>query len=201
MTIPTQRRPEPDSPHAEVFEWIEAAQNGDRDAFGQIYARYHYHVLDYVTRRLPAYERDTAHDLTQDVFVRAMNSVDRYEYQGRDYISLLLTIARNIVIDRSRSLRHRVEVFDREDEVLDMHDPVDGVEQAVMSAADKAELLWHIKRLPEPQQRAIALVYFLGLSTFAAADAIGKSPEALKALTLRGRRTLAQTLPDHLLRS
>ena len=44
-----------------------------------------------------------AEDLVADVFIRAMEALDRYEDRGLPFVAFLFRIARNAAIDRSRN--------------------------------------------------------------------------------------------------
>lgn len=173
---------------------VERAQAGDVQAFGALYDRYNNEVYKYLWLRCGHIQ--LAQDLTSDVWERALRSIGRLQFQGVSPVGWLLTIARNRAIDHFRSGRFRLEVFDEETARADRPDTGVGVEDAVLSRTDAARLLEAVKRLPAPQQEAIALTYFCGLNSREASQVMGKTPEAVKALTLRGRRQLIRILPD-----
>jgi RNA polymerase sigma-70 factor (ECF subfamily) len=199
MGIPQQRRPEADSPHAEVWSWIERAQNGDSEAFGLIYERYRRDVLLYLLCR--SVDPHTARDIVHDVFVRALKSISRYEYQGRDYGGLLVTIARNITIDRSRCGPAHYEapvwsahVFEREDpepgpERLALRNDVRNDVRAVVADA--------MTVLTDKQRQVVFLRYFNGLSTGETAEAMGVDASVVKSLLYRAQQSMARVLPPN----
>ncbi len=60
---------------ARVVDLVLAAQDGDRAAFGQLFERYHRHVLSVALARLRNYAE--AEELMQDVFAQAMVKLDQ----------------------------------------------------------------------------------------------------------------------------
>ena len=82
---------------------MKAAQAGDASAFGQLYERYRDPVYRYCLARTGA--KVEAEDLVADVFIRAMQSLKRYEDRGLPFVAYLFRIARNAAIDRSRRTR------------------------------------------------------------------------------------------------
>jgi len=59
----------------QVVELVCAAQQGDRGAFGELFERFERHVFAVALRRLGDYNE--AQELTQDVFVQAMQKIDQ----------------------------------------------------------------------------------------------------------------------------
>jgi RNA polymerase sigma-70 factor (ECF subfamily) len=171
---------------------VEAAKAGDVQAFGRLYDRYNSEVYKYLWLRCGHIQ--LAQDLTSDVWERALRNIGRLRFQGGSPIAWLLTIARNRAIDHFRSGRYRLEVLDAALERGDQPDWSVDVEQAVVSRAEAATLLSAVKLLSPAQQEAIALTYFCGLDNSAAAEVMGNTPNAVKALTMRGRRRLIHLL-------
>lgn len=68
MTIENQQEE-----RAQILEWVRAAQQGDQRAFGELYRRYERHVFTIALRRLG--DHNEAQELTQDVFVQAMQKL------------------------------------------------------------------------------------------------------------------------------
>lgn len=186
MKAPTQRRA-----YAEYADMtlVRLAQDGDAEAFGVLYDRHNAAVYQYLWIRCG--NQTLAQDLASDVWEKALRGIARCTYGTP--IAWLMTIARNHAIDYFRSGRFKFEV------IADTTDPTipdrgASVEDRAQANEDHARLLALVKQLPGPQQEAIALTYFLNLSSPVAAAVMGKSPEAVKALTLRGRRKLASHL-------
>ena len=89
------------------WELIAAAQRGDREAFGRLYAEYAGMVSKFVAGKVP--DLGLAEDLTNETFLRALRRLDSVSDQGRDVGAWFTTIARNLVLDHLKSSRHRLE--------------------------------------------------------------------------------------------
>jgi RNA polymerase sigma-70 factor (ECF subfamily) len=169
---------------ARSTEWdlIEAAQAGDRDAFGRLYARYANEVSRFVTSRTG--DRVLADDLTSETFLRALRRIDSVSYQGRDPGAWFTTIARNLVLDHVKSSRYQLDRPTAD--ITDADDRNDSPEQAVIRRDTAAEVRRHVAELPADQQECIRLRYLDELSVAEVAAVMGRSDSAVKALTHRG---------------
>jgi RNA polymerase sigma-70 factor (TIGR02952 family) len=178
----------------DVWALVHRAQNGDAEAFGELYDHYVTMVHRYVYHRVG--DRATAEDVTSETFVRALRRIDSLSFQGRDVGAWLVTIARNIVLDHVKSSRYRLEVA-----TADMRDAdraTDGPEDAVVQHLANRELLACVQQLGSEQQECIVLRFIHGLSVSETAEIMGKKDGAIKALQHRAVRRLAGMLPDGL---
>ena len=85
----------------EDVELIELVKSGDLDAFGVLYERYLGPIYRYITTRVS--DEQDAEDLTEHVFLRSFESLNRYEDRGLPYSAFLYRVARNVLIDHYRS--------------------------------------------------------------------------------------------------
>lgn len=69
-------------------------------SFEQVYEIYYDKVFNFVYMRM--LHREDAEDVTEDTFIKAMNSYDSYDPGKASYITWLCTIARNSMIDHVR---------------------------------------------------------------------------------------------------
>ena len=181
---------------AEGWALVRAAQDGDTDAFGQLFDRYHDTVFRFVLYRLG--DRPAAEDLTQETFVRAFRRITSVSYQGRDIGAWFVTIARNLVLDHVKSSRYRLESATAEVADVAPGSLRPGPETEVIAGATHAELLKCVAKLGDDQQECIALRFLQGLSVAETADIMGRNEGAVKALQHRAVRRLAQLLPEGL---
>ena len=178
----------------DVWELVRRAQEGDAEAFGELYDHYVTMVHRYVYHRVG--DRATAEDVTSETFVRALRRIDSLSFQGRDVGAWLVTIARNIIYDHVKSSRYRLEVA-----TADMRDAdraTDGPEDAVVQHLTNRELLACVQQLGSEQQECIVLRFIHGLSVSETAEIMGKKDGAIKALQHRAVRRLAGLLPEGL---
>jgi RNA polymerase sigma-70 factor (TIGR02952 family) len=175
----------------DVWDLVRRAQQGEAEAFGQLYDHYVGTVHRFVLYRVG--DRSTAEDVTSETFVRALRRIDSLSFQGRDVAAWLLTIARNLVLDHVKSSRYRLEVSTAD--MRDADTATDGPEDAVVQALTNAELVECMRRLGPEQQECLALRFLHGLSVAETAEVMGKRDGAVKALQHRAVKRLAALLP------
>jgi RNA polymerase sigma-70 factor, ECF subfamily len=178
----------------EVWDLVEAAQQGDTQAFGQLYDRYVDSVFRYALFRVG--DRTLAEDVTSETFLRAFRRITSVSYQGRDVGAWFITIARNLVLDHVKSSRFKLEVATA--------DPDDGSalqagpEHQVLTRFTHVELLRCVQQLGDDQRECIVLRFLQGLSVAETAAIMDRNEGAIKALQHRAVRRLAQLLPAEL---
>jgi RNA polymerase sigma-70 factor (ECF subfamily) len=154
-----------------------ASSQRDRPAFSLLYNRYFDALYRYCYVRLGNAER--AEDATHQIFVRVLESADRYQEMGR-FRSWLFTIAHNVV---TKELLARPP--DVSDGVVDsVIDPSAGPETDALAAVERQALWAALALLPPDQRRAIEL-RLAGLSGREIARELGRSHEAIKMLQQR----------------
>jgi RNA polymerase sigma-70 factor, ECF subfamily len=168
------------------------AQQGDGEAFGQIYDRYVDSVYRYLYYRVGSHP--LAEDLTSETFLRALRRIDSFTWQGRDIGAWFVTIARNLVTDHFKSSRFRLEVTTAD--MLDADRADDGIEETVLERLQNAALLGAVHQLKPEQQECIVLRFLQGLSVAETAAVMNRSDGAIKQLQLRAVRALAKLVPE-----
>jgi RNA polymerase sigma-70 factor, ECF subfamily len=179
------RRTLDDSPETtrEVRLAIARAKEGDRDALRLLYIRYSGNVYGYV-RSIVKDDRE-AEDLTQQVFMKLITVIGKYQDQGVPFSGWLLRLTRNVALDYLRRRRPipTEDVFDARDN-YDEHD-----------ARDRARDLHHaLASLPDEQRNVMIMRHVVGLSPPEIAQRMGRSESSVHGLHHRGRRALRQEL-------
>ncbi|MEM7152909.1 MAG: RNA polymerase sigma factor [Myxococcota bacterium] len=77
------------------------AQAGEAAAFRALYKRYAPSVFRYAILPL-VHDRTLAEDLLADTFVRAMENIGRFQWQGKGVLPWLIRIAKNLCLDHLR---------------------------------------------------------------------------------------------------
>ena len=72
------------------FKLIEAAKQ-DINRFGPLYDKYYKQIFNYLYQRLD--DKETAFDLTSQVFLKAMTNLPKYQFKGVPFASWLYRIA------------------------------------------------------------------------------------------------------------
>lgn len=194
--VPAQRAAADDDTAVESWALVERAQAGDMDAFGDLYRRYQDTIFRYVCFRVG--NRQLAEDITSETFVRALKSLPRFVWQGRDFGAWLVTIARNLTVDTFKSGRHRLEITtgevlnaDRADQTANGIDPA----AAVIENITNQLLLDGLARLNPEQRTCLVLRFLQQLSVAETAAAMGREVGAIKALQYRAVRSLTRLTP------
>ena len=86
-----------------VERLVAAAKHGDAMAFGRIFDIYHRPIYRFIVAR--THSQADAEDLTQLVFLKALEALPRYEARGIPFGGWLFRLARNAVIDHVRTHR------------------------------------------------------------------------------------------------
>ncbi|MCL4459444.1 MAG: sigma-70 family RNA polymerase sigma factor [Chloroflexi bacterium] len=181
--------PQQGSIPAEGLELLERAIKRDTEAFGQLYDLYVDRVYRHVYYRLG--DRSEAEDLTEEVFLRAWQSIERYRPQGVPFVAWLFKIAQNLVVDRYRHKRPKGEVLETETIETDVWaDPVVIAEQHLTQQTLRQAVL----RLKPEQQQVIMLRFLDGLEYPEVAAILGKSEGAVRIAQFRALQALRHIL-------
>jgi RNA polymerase sigma-70 factor, ECF subfamily len=178
----------------EVVRLVDRAKTGDGAAFAELYDRYVDQVFGYVYRRVG--HRQTAEDLTGDVFLRAFRRLSTFEWQGVDLGAWIITIARNRVHDHYKSAKTRLErAVDETPESATPSGPDDP--ERVTVARDMARALGGaLEALSSDHREVIELRFVHDLSVAETAKAMDRTVGATKALQYRALRALAAEVKD-----
>jgi RNA polymerase sigma-70 factor (ECF subfamily) len=179
-------------PHDSDVNFVRAAQQGDTEAFGQLYKRYVRMVHGILLGRVRHVEVE---DLVQEVFMRALPRVRELRDTSR-FGSWLASIARNLAVDHYRHARTMPE---RADEVSDPDD-----QPAKLNASsnrDAAEILDCIRNLPEAYRETLILRLVEGMTGPEIAAKTGLSPGSVRVNLHRGLSQLRQKLARDELRN
>jgi RNA polymerase sigma-70 factor (ECF subfamily) len=171
---------------------VALAQQGDGEAFGQVYDAYVDSVYRYLYYRVGSHA--LAEDLTSETFLRALRRIDSFSWQGKDIGAWFTTIARNLVADHVKSSRFKLEVPTAD--MLDADRADAGIEAEVLGRLQSAALLDAVRKLKPEQQECVVLRFLQGLSVAETAEVLGRSEGAVKQLQLRAVRALAKLLPE-----
>jgi RNA polymerase sigma-70 factor (ECF subfamily) len=171
----------------------QGARDGRMPCFCELVARYETRLFNFLLRRTGSAE--DAEDVAQETFLRAWQSIRRYDARWR-FTTWLFCIANRLAIDRGRSRTLRLRRSDAGDvsilgETLD--DPSDGIERAEHRA-----MIWDLaaRVLTAEQQTALWLRYAEDASNEEIGKVLRKSGGAVRILLHRARVTLAMHLDD-----
>ena len=169
----------PDAERAEV----ECAKNREPAAWAAWYDRYFPALYRYALARTA--NREEAEDIASQVFVRALESIDRYRYEGRPVLAWLYRICHNLVADRARRDKRRPYI------PLESIDAKGTADEQLIARTELAEAL---NRLNREQREVVVLRYLVAMNTREIAAAMGKSEAAVYSLQVRAVSNLRKAL-------
>jgi RNA polymerase sigma-70 factor (ECF subfamily) len=155
---------------------IEAAANGDRSAFGELYVRHARMVHAILLARVPP--RD-AEDLVQEVFLSAMNRL-RGLRTAASFRGWLGAIARNKAIDYFRDARPL--------------DPLDQAPPSKTATPDAFLIMDRIQSLPEAYRETLIMRLVEGMTGPEIAERTGLTPSSVRVNLCRGMKMLRELL-------
>ena len=134
-------------------EIIKRCQDGDKSAFDELIRTFYPYVGKYLLKLTG--DKTLTEDLTQDVFLKVIRTIDRYKTSGRaSFATCIITIAKNTFIDYTR--RNKIilsELAEAESQIGN------NVENKVIANLEYAEVIKYIESLPPNQATAIRLKY------------------------------------------
>jgi len=156
---------------------VDAARAGSDAALSELYSLYFPRVYRYILARTGnTYD---AEDLTEEVFMKVLEAIERFEWREAPFSAWLFRIAHNAVISQRRKdgARGRSAPL-TEGLALDSQGPDELVENRlalneIMNAAQK---------LPDAQRQVIALRFGAGLSVAETARAMNKGEGNVKVI-------------------
>jgi RNA polymerase sigma-70 factor (ECF subfamily) len=167
---------------------VAEARDGDAWAFGLLFDHYHLPVYRYIASRV--HRPADAEDLTQLVFVKALEALPRYESRGIPFGGWLFRLARNTVIDHVRT-RH--EHADLETAAAQAGTDA-GPDEVTVARQELDEIGAALGALTDEQREAIVLRFFAGLSAREAAVVMGRQEGTVRGLQFRAIAALRRQL-------
>lgn len=159
--------------------WVDKARAGDPEACGWLYERYFDRIYRYTYLKLG--DPLDAEDLTEQVFLKMIESVGSFQWQGSSFASWLYRIAHNLVVDFLRQHSRRPQTpLESVSEVL----PSDG--DSPDDHAERRDFAGHLvgamSDLTDLQAQVIALKFGSDLTNAQVAEILDRTEGAVKAL-------------------
>jgi RNA polymerase sigma-70 factor (ECF subfamily) len=142
---------------AELETLIARMAQGDREALGRLYATTGAKLFGIACRVLD--DRAEAEEALQDIYIRVWHSAGRYRANGLSPMTWLVTVARNLCIDRLRARRGGSAPLDEAAELADLSP---GPEAQGIAARDRARLIDCLATLPPDRAEAVMRAYMHG---------------------------------------
>lgn len=172
----------------ELSKLIERAQEGDEDAYGQIYRLFWQRIYRYC--QFNTGKSETAQDICQETFLRAWRSLSTFSlYKGGSFQAFLFKIARNLIIDLARKKKEiALENYQQQ------ADPAQDLDEKLQRQQDIAQVQSALAKLEEKDRQIIILRYFEELSSHEVAKIVGVREGNLRVRTHRILKKLKQII-------
>jgi RNA polymerase sigma-70 factor, ECF subfamily len=163
---------------------VQQAIKRDQVAFTVLYERCVDRVYRHVYYRVS--NHDETEDITQEAFVRAWKAIDRYKRTGAPFVSWIITIAGNIIIDHYRK-QQKVEFTDEIEKISekDLGNQILGPERQAEINFDNAIIKKAVLQLTGDKQKVILMHFIDGLSYEEIAKALNKNEGAIRVIQYR----------------
>lgn len=183
-------------------ELLARFNQGDARAFEVLLSRYERPIYNFILRSVR--DRDRAHDLVQDVFLKVVQRANQFKGDSK-FSTWLYTIARNCCIDHSRKMvfrRHRsLDAPVREDEGGTMLDRVEGKElgadRGSIAKELQSQIALAVEGLPDDQREVFLMRQVQGLPFKEIAKVVGVPENTVKSRMRYALERLQEALSEY----
>lgn len=168
-----------EGPTSDEAMLVQRAISHDPEAFGRLYDIHVDRVYKHIYYRVDN-EQD-AEDLTQQVFFKAWQAIDRYKKTTSPFIAWLMTISHNLVVDFYRTKKGKAYL---EAEVL-ANDSASSPEQVTETSLEQQRLRRAILKLGSDEQQVVILRFIEGFEFAEIASVLKKKEGNVRVILHR----------------
>ena len=169
---------------------VQQAIQRDRAAFAALYERCVDQVYRHVYYKVSSHA--DAEDITQEAFVKAWKSIDKYKNTRAPFVTWIIVIANNLVIDHYR--RQRKVVITDEIYEIDPHNQIPDPAREAEVKFDNAIIKKAVLKLKGDKQKVIMMHFIDGLTYEEISRALNKSEGAIRVIQYRALGELKRFL-------
>jgi RNA polymerase sigma-70 factor (ECF subfamily) len=174
---------------AEVRRLVERAQKGDREALEELYLMHFDRIYSYL--QMSVGNRHDAEDLTNQTFVKMLESIERFEWRKVPISAWLFRIAHNLAMDHFRANRR----WQPEEEPPEPPGSEErSAEEEALHSIGRQSMLEMIEGLSIDQQQVLTLKFVFNFPNADVATILGKTEGAIKSLQHRALASLQREL-------
>lgn len=180
---------------------IERLRSRDRAAMEEFYTAYRSKLYSLILEQV-GQDEATAEDLVQDVFIAALDSLDKFRGDSQLY-TWLRSIAFHKINDlyrhQARHPRSR-RPSDDDDDSMKLEQVGDG-QPPTSSQMEDEEVRQSVHQaladLPQDYQQVLVLKYLKDMPVLAISQIMGRSPKAVEGLLSRARKAMRDSLQSN----
>lgn len=170
-------------------ELLDSARAGREPAWETLYVNF----ASLVGRYLRSRNCPDPDDIVAETFFQVVRNLASFTGGRDDFRGWIVTIAHRRMVDEWRR-RERQPLELVEFEVICEHAPAGNVEEDSLLALSSAQIRGALRDLSIDQQDVLTLRFLGGLKIHEVAEAVGKTPGAVKALQARGIAALRRQI-------
>lgn len=178
--------------HSYIGHLVLRAQEGDSDAFAELYGVTYQHTYNYAVHYLR--DRDLAQDAVQDTYILALKNINNLKEPSL-FVAWINQICFRTCYDMSR--RNSAGNYDVDSELMELvrdeyvpHNP----EESTAENDEKDRLNRAVDNLPFNEQQVIVMRYYNDMKLEDIADALRISRSSVKRYLNAARERLAEIL-------
>ncbi len=172
---------------------IEAAQNGDKKAFGKLIRAHNKRLFRFIYAMLGSF--DQAEDVVQESFVKAWENMKTFK-TGFDFYPWLSTIARNTAYNHLRREEKSESLDALGDKGFDPESMELGPMEKLLEGEGKGRFYKALKALPSQYRAAFVLRHYEGMNYADIASYLKIPPGTVDSRLYRARQLLLEELKD-----
>ncbi|OGY90853.1 MAG: hypothetical protein A3H70_03940 [Candidatus Komeilibacteria bacterium RIFCSPLOWO2_02_FULL_48_11] len=165
---------------------LEAVLAGDEEAFGRLYDKYVVKIYRFVSFRVGS--KESAEDLTAEIFLKTWQYVKQGSRQIENVKALIYRIAANAIIDHYRQSGNEYLALSEDcwNQIVDQTSLSDEAQKK----DDLRQVYQAIKFLSPADRELVLMRYSNDLSVKEIAEILGKNPGAIRTALHRALKTL-----------
>ena len=163
----------------QIDRYVVLAQKGESSAFEALYDHFYDQIFRYIAFKTS--DSLIAEDLTEDVFLRMLESIRKFKPQCHPFSSWLFRIAHNRVIDHYRK-RGRDKNVPLDTILTTVGESQSTLDTYVETKLAMREVTQAMENLTDLQREVLNLRFAGGLSIKETAEAVNRNENSVKAL-------------------
>jgi RNA polymerase sigma-70 factor, ECF subfamily len=182
----------------EDFELIQLLKTGDDESFRTVVDRYQKFILNTCNKFV--YDKETAEDLTQDVFIEVYKSINSFRMDSKLSTWIYrIAVTKSLDYLKSKKRKKRFAILQSlfgEDDMEEKFSAPDEMNPGkLLENQDRLKILnWALEKLPGNQRVAFTLSKYDEMTYQEIAEIMGTSVSAVESLIHRAKANLKKKL-------
>ena len=174
---------------------IEAIQNGDTKAYGQLVDRYKDLVYTLAIRMLK--HKEEAEEVAQDTFIKVFKSLNKFKGDSK-FSTWIYRVAYNTCLDNIKKNKKHLNNVAIDEYTFNKLDTIDNALDNIIKEEKSVLIKNCINKLPGDSSALLTLFYFEELSLEEISKIINVEANTVKVKLFRARKKLAIVLEQYL---